>query len=189
MGVFIDHIGKTFGRLTVLSQDVSVGRHTKWLCVCECGTVKSYYTSNLTGGKSTSCGCKSSSTLEKIRAGATKHGMSRTRTYKTWMSMKGRCTNPNYPHYPNYGGRGILVCDRWLESFENFLKDMGEAPVEMSLDRIDNDGDYSPENCRWATRSEQQNNKRNTQMLTAFGKTQSPQKEIAERYGCVSDCR
>ena len=87
--------------------------------------------------------------------------------------MKGRCTNPNYPHYPNYGGRGILVCDRWLESFENFLKDMGEAPVEMSLDRIDNDGDYSPENCRWATRSEQQNNKRNTQMLTAFGKTQS----------------
>lgn len=166
-------IGSRFGRLTVIASDAPVGKHTMWSCQCDCGSVKSYYASNLTGGKSTSCGCKSSETLDKIRSGATKHGMSRTKTYKAWMSMKGRCLNPSYGNYANYGGRGIKVCDRWLESFENFLADMGEAPRGTSIDRIDNDGHYTPENCRWATDSEQQNNKRDTVLLTANGKTQT----------------
>lgn len=168
-----DHTGKKFGRLTVMYRDsADYGKHVKWICECECGTTKSYYASNLTGGKSQSCGCKTSETVEKIRIGATKHGLSRTRAYKAWMSMKGRCLNPNYPNFHNYGGRGIRVCERWM-SFDAFFEDMGECMSGLSLDRKENDGNYEPGNCRWTDNSTQQNNKRNTRKISAFGKTQT----------------
>jgi len=98
------------------------------------------------------------------------HGLSETPEYHSWESMKQRCLNPNHKHYSNYGGRGIAVCDRWLNSSENFLADMGTKPTpKHSLDRINNDGDYSPENCRWATKAEQANNKRTNKPLITIG--------------------
>lgn len=103
----------------------------------------------------------------------TTHGQSSSATYKTWASMIQRCTNERMPQYPDYGGRGIMVCERWLSSFENFLSDMGTRPRGMTIDRRDNDGDYEPGNCRWATRSTQQRNTRATVMITAWGVTKS----------------
>ena len=166
-----DITGEKFGKLVVVKFDINVGKHSKWICICDCGKEVSCYRSNLVGKKSKSCGCKSEETIEKIRAGATKHGMSRTKTYKAWIGMKGRCLNEKYSNYPNYGGRGIKVCERWLESFENFFADMGECPDGMSIDRKDNNDDYKPENCRWSTDQEQMNNRRVTTYLSAFGKT------------------
>jgi hypothetical protein len=101
-----------------------------------------------------------------------KHGMYQTKTYRIWASMKTRCSSPNNTSYSRYGGRGIKVCDRWQE-FENFYADMGDAPKGMTLDRVDVDGDYTPENCRWATAQEQQNNMRSNQHITYQGKTQT----------------
>jgi len=95
------------------------------------------------------------------------HGMHKTSEYHAWKDMKGRCFNPNHKDYPNWGGRGITVCDRWKNSFENFLADMKLKPTpKHSIDRIDNDGDYCPENCRWATNAEQQNNQRTNRLIT-----------------------
>lgn len=97
---------------------------------------------------------------------------SECREYGIWTDIRQRCLNPNDPCYPGYGGRGIKICDRWLESFHNFFNDVGQRPTSKhQLDRIDNDGNYEPSNCRWATRVEQANNKRNNVLLTAFGKT------------------
>lgn len=102
-----------------------------------------------------------------------KHGMGGTPTYLAWINMRVRCSNPKQEGYQYYGGRGIRVCERWQQSFENFLADMGIRPDGMSIDRIDNDRNYEPGNCRWATRIEQENNKRSNRLITAFGKTQT----------------
>jgi hypothetical protein len=107
------------------------------------------------------------------------HGMSRSPTWSTWSTMKARCFNPSTDSYPNYGGRGITVCDRWL-SFENFLADMGEKPPGKSLERMDNDKGYEPGNCCWATELEQQRNKRSVRRITARGKTQTIPEWAAE---------
>jgi hypothetical protein len=103
----------------------------------------------------------------------TTHGKIFSKEYKSWQLMKDRCFNQNNNRYHRYGGRGIAVCDRWLNSFENFLADMGECPEGCSIDRIDNDKNYCPENCRWATQTEQQNNRSNNTLLTIYGKTMS----------------
>lgn len=163
-----DLTGKQFGRLLVLGFVARDARqHPLWLCRCECGKNITTLAASLTGGRTQSCGC-----LQKERAarGKTTHGLSRTVEYNLWNGIKARCENPNEIGYDNYGGRGIKMCERWRHSFENFLTDVGRRPgPEYSLDRIDNNGDYEPENTRWATRKEQTNNTRRNHLLEYNG--------------------
>lgn len=134
-------------RYTKANKKVSIG-----LFKCDCGKLKSIVISSVKRGKTKSCGCLQ---------GQLKHGKYRTKEYNTWNSMIQRCTNPNHRHFNHYGGRGIKVCHRWLESFENFYEDMGECvDSSLTLDRVDVDGDYTKENCRWVNWSVQNRNKR-----------------------------
>lgn len=161
----IDRTGHVFGRWTALSR---ISGQRKWLCKCECGTVKTVSTSHLRQGKSKSCGCLD---RELASARAKTHGMSGTAEHRTWMSMKDRCCRANAAHYECYGGRGITVCDRWLNSFESFYDDMGPKPsVHHSIDRIDVNGNYEPGNCRWATIKQQRRNRRTNIIVSYFGK-------------------
>ncbi len=176
--------GSVFGRLTVLREQ---GRNAKqnrlWLCRCECGTEITATTARLRNGNTKSCGCLSRDhAAAKARERNYRHGMARTVEYQTWKGMIQRCTNPAAPDFACYGGRGITVCRRWLEGFENFYADMGPRPDGFSLDRIEVDGDYAPENCRWASNLRQQNNRRSNHFLTVAGKTQSIA-DWAREYG------
>ena len=165
---FIDRTGQVFGRLTVLEEAIS-GRNRKWRCQCLCGNVVIVQGGNLQRGVSRSCGCLHK---ELLRQRLTKHGSAaggqRTSTYQTWQSMLKRCSNPNNHHYHLYGGRGILVCERWKD-FNNFLADMGEKPTGMSIERRDNDRGYEPDNCTWATNETQIRNRRVTRYVTICG--------------------
>lgn len=155
--------GTRFGRWTFLTVGVCrSGFKSRWTCKCDCGTVREVRPGNLRSGKSTSCGC--------TKLGNVTHGYTGTRTYRVWKGMWSRTTNPNVREYKSYGGRGISVCDRW-QTFENFLADMGEAPPNLSLDRIDNDRGYEPGNCRWATTKQQTSNRRTTVLIEYSGET------------------
>lgn len=170
-----DLTGKRFGRLLCLeavSRSITPNGTSvfKWRCQCDCGKECNVTGQNLRRGYTRSCGCL---LRESVKYGSITHGMRRTPTYKVWAGIIQRCTNPNEAHYKDYGGRGIGVCDRWLNSFENFLEDMGEKPPGLWIERTDNNKGYEPGNCRWATIKEQANNKRNNRKITAFGKTQT----------------
>lgn len=155
---YIDLAGKTFGRWFVLERSPMLNGSTRWKCQCECGKIKEgvLYTS-LVRGASNSCGCLRSDMLmlpdHKV------HGQRNT-TFRIWSSMKTRCYNANHPSYKSYGARGITICASWLESYDNFLADMGPRPEMLTLDRIDNDGPYCKENCRWGTKCQQAGNTR-----------------------------
>ncbi len=155
---FIDKTGKQYGRLTVLRiMGKSRHGHIMWLCKCECGNETTVDSSFLSTGHTKSCGC-----ITK------KHGMSDHPYYATWANMINRCENDKTPCYPNYGGRGIKVCDRWHD-IRLFLEDMGDRPKGKTLDRRDNDGDYCPENCYWANGIQQGNNKRDNHFVEYKG--------------------
>jgi hypothetical protein len=161
---FIDITGKRFGRWTVLAIHPKRDRRwaVLWLCRCDCGAEHIVRGSSLHTGYSTSCGCIRREKLKKL---LTKHGMSEARVYGVWEAMVQRCTNPNNADYDNYGGRGITVCEDW-RSFENFFADMGEPPPGLTLDRIDNNGNYEPGNCRWTSYSVQLKNRRKVTKLS-----------------------
>lgn len=162
----LDLNGMSFGYLTVLNESKNVGKRgqIKWDCICVCGKINSVYSSNLTKKNGiVSCGCM---TGKHRHTSGDKHSSE----YNTWSSMKSRCNNVNSPDYVDYGGRGIKICDRWLHSFENFLEDMGKKPSKThSLDRIDNNGNYEPFNCKWSTKYEQGRNQRTNKWIEFNG--------------------
>lgn len=149
-------LGSQFGKLTVV-REATYRDKTAWECQCECGNTVVVRTNRLRNNETRSCGCLRRETSSKLH---TTHGKSKTPERIAWMNMKQRCYNPKKSGYENYGGRGIKVCSRWLNSFEAFLVDMGNKPRGTSLDRKDNEGDYSRLNCYWATSKEQANNRR-----------------------------
>lgn len=175
-----DLSGHTFGRWRVVA---SRGRNAQgryvWECVCECGAVSLKRRDQMKCPNSLSCGCLSS---ENSRKRFRTHGVSYSNTYRIWVGMRHRCLDPKHHNYANYGGRGITICERWGD-VRNFIEDMGERPSKThSLERIDNDGPYSPENCRWATVIEQHSNTRRNRLLEFQGETKT-QAEWARVFG------
>lgn len=169
MSHFIDLTGMQFGRLVVLSRATSSTKgQSQWLCRCDCGTERIIIGSVLRDGRSKSCGCMK---LERLVKRSTTHGHATngiSPTYHSWAGMLNRCNNSSHNRYQRYGWRGITVCSRWTV-FGNFLADMGEKPKGTSIDRIDVDGDYTPENCRWANAKTQARNKTNSRIVTVNG--------------------
>lgn len=167
--------GRRFGKLIVVMALPRMGNNRKVVCRCDCGTETTVFESSLVAARTTSCGCWRS---QKAAILHTTHGESGnaykkrplTPEYRTWKQMKERCINPANKRYPRYGGRGIQVCEHWAGSFETFLNDMGRRPTpQHQIDRKDNDGNYEPSNCRWATRGEQQANTSRSRFVVLDG--------------------
>lgn len=196
----IDITGLRFGRLAVLSKSE---RPRMWECQCDCGNITMATGTNLRSGSTRSCGCLAAEWAQQLGANkefiakrsgkVTTHGHKRRNSispeYRTWLGMKRRCGDTNYKDYPNWGGRGIRVCGRWDESFEAFLSDMGARPsTQHSIDRIDPNLDYAPDNCRWATATEQgAENKRSNIAVTVGAMTFQSVYAAARHFGVNPD--
>jgi len=158
MSTALNIIGSRYGRLIAVRRVQNTRQEkAQWLCRCDCGNETIVPLAYLRKGATKSCGCFRRQLIgDRLRT----HGLTRTPTWTTWRAMKARCSNPQTNGFHNYGGRGICVCDRWSK-FENFVADMGERPsLDFSIDRLDTNGNYTPENCRWATIKQQRRNKR-----------------------------
>lgn len=181
MGTICNISGNRYGMLTAV-EFVGLDRHRKarWKCRCDCGSETVVEMSSLKSGNTQSCGC-----LHRKRCAErlSTHGRSKSPEYLSWIAMKARCGNPHHKDWKHYGGRGITVCIRWAESFEQFLADMGTQPAgKNTIERIDTNGNYCKENCRWASQKEQTRNKRNNRVLTHQGVTKTLA-EWAEEIG------
>lgn len=171
-----DLTGCIFGKLTVLQiTPVRVSGSVIWRCTCTCGNTTEVSSGNLNSGHTKSCGCLQK---EHVSSAMTIHGFNKNSAYfseyKAYLSMIGRCCNSDHAHYKDYGGRGITVCKEWLNSVHCFIKDMGAKPQKgFSLDRIDNNGNYTKSNCRWTTQKMQSNNKRNNLYIEFNGETRT----------------
>lgn len=184
--LFQDITGKKFGRLTAIGYRGRTSelqaRTSLWWFRCECGNVTLAQSNNVKNGHTSSCGCFA---IESAKANAT-HGMRHTGIYNCWVSLRARCYNPKATSYPIYGGRGIEVCERWRNSFENFYEDMGPRPTGKSIDRINVNGNYEPSNCRWATQTEQGRNTTVNRIITHSGRSQCLQ-DWADETGISRD--
>ena len=187
-------IGERFGKLIVIEECESKKQpsgqiKTMWLCKCDCGNITKVTSSNLKRGNTKSCGCLHKEKTAKINK---KHNLTSTRLYRIWQNMKNRCLNQKIKAYKDYGGRGIKVCEEWLDkqngfiNFYNWAIDNGYTE-NLTIDRIDNDGNYEPNNCRWATILEQSHNKRNCIKITYNNKTKHIS-EWAKEYNISRDC-
>ena len=187
MSKCIDLTGQRFGRTVVTARATNAASgKARWFCVCDCGKTHTTSSDNLRRGVAASCGCLH---LELISVQHRTHGMSATSTYRSWSGMKDRCTNPKHKHFKHYGGKGITYDARW-KSFDEFLGDMGEAPENRSIDRIDNSVGYNKENCRWATASMQSRNRggvkldsHDASLILTLRAKRVPQLKIAAMFG------
>ncbi len=175
----LDLTGQRFGRLVVEARVEDRKKHKYWYCLCDCGVYTIVSHGNLRNGHTRSCGCLVRDTMGDV---SRSHGLSKTPIYRHWAKMNYRCNNPSATQYRHYGGRGIQICERW-QSFENFYADMGDSfKPGLTLDRIDNDGNYEPSNCRWADQQTQCRHRRNSRVLTVNGIT-ACLTELAEYFG------
>lgn len=157
----INMVGERFGRLTVIALARRTDKDSIWLCKCDCGTFKKVRRGDLRKGNARSCGCFRRERMTRHGLGGKANGRRRHPLYRTWANIVQRCTNPTSKDYPYYGGRGIRIAPQWRANFAQFLRDVGEKPdPDLSIDRINNDGNYEPGNVRWATKSEQRLNQR-----------------------------
>jgi hypothetical protein len=172
MANVLDLSGNRYGRLIVIGQAPSKTYNTKWFCKCDCGAETCVFGHLLKSGKTISCGCFRREAGVKRGEASAKYGLSRTPEYVTWNLMIARCHDESSINYPNYGGRGIIVCERWRNSVEDFYEDMGPKPTpKHTIERKNNDGNYEPVNCTWATKKEQSRNTRRNRLVNYHGAT------------------
>ncbi|MBD2201542.1 hypothetical protein H6G33_09305 [Calothrix sp. FACHB-1219] len=180
MSKIIDITGQVFGRLTVIKQiGFNKDRRALWLCKCSCGNETTVTGKALRAGTTRSCGCL----IVRNGVEKTKHGMTDTKEWNVWRGMMKRCYQPTQDKYPLYGGKGIIVCERW-HTFQNFYEDMGNVPEGMTIDRIDSSKNYEPENCRWVDIYVQNNNRGDYNVRWSYKGKDQTVSEWARELGC-----